>query len=42
VDEAALQRHFGTSHFKEVAEVLDDVLAEPFTLRRLTSASETD
>lgn len=42
VDEAALQRHFGTSHFKEVAKVLDEILAEPFTLRRLTSASETD
>jgi (4S)-4-hydroxy-5-phosphonooxypentane-2,3-dione isomerase len=41
-DEAALQFHFGTSHFKNVAAVLDEILAEPFTLRRLTSVSEAD
>jgi quinol monooxygenase YgiN len=41
VDEAALQAHFRTPHFREVAEVLDEVLSEPFTLRRLTPASES-
>lgn len=33
---AALDRHFSLPHFKHVAQVLDEVLAEPFTLRRLT------
>jgi quinol monooxygenase YgiN len=36
VDEAALEAHFQTPHFARVAEVLEEVLAEPFKLRRLT------
>ncbi|MCX5208737.1 antibiotic biosynthesis monooxygenase [Kitasatospora sp. NBC_00240] len=35
-DEAALQFHFGTDHFRQVAETLAEVLAEPLQLRRLT------
>lgn len=38
-DEAALEAHFRTPHFKNVARVLDDILATPFTLRRLTGAA---
>lgn len=34
----ALDLHFGTAHFKEVSRVLDDVLAEPFTVRLLNEA----
>ncbi|MFG1998267.1 putative quinol monooxygenase [Spirillospora sp. NPDC048911] len=37
----ALDFHFGTPHFKHVAEVLDEVLAEPFALRRLTDEEVT-
>ncbi|QKV90762.1 antibiotic biosynthesis monooxygenase [Streptomyces sp. NA02950] len=33
---AALDHHFSLPHFKHVAQVLDEILAEPFTLRRLT------
>ncbi|TJZ54096.1 antibiotic biosynthesis monooxygenase [Streptomyces piniterrae] len=35
---AALEHHFSLPHFKHVAQVLDEILAEPFTLRRLTDA----
>ncbi|MFI6581691.1 putative quinol monooxygenase [Embleya sp. NPDC050493] len=37
-DSAALEHHFTLPHFKHVARVLDEILAEPFTLRRLTDA----
>ncbi|WP_253777200.1 putative quinol monooxygenase [Goodfellowiella coeruleoviolacea] len=36
VDSAALDHHFSLPHFKHVAAVLEEILAEPFTLRRLT------
>jgi quinol monooxygenase YgiN len=39
VDEAALQTHFNTAHFARVAGLLDELLAEPFTLTRLTEAN---
>lgn len=39
VDEAALDFHFTTPHFKRVAGVLDEILAEPFTLTRLAPAA---
>jgi quinol monooxygenase YgiN len=32
----ALEHHFSLPHFERVATVLDEILAEPFTLRRLT------
>ncbi|ROO84860.1 quinol monooxygenase YgiN [Actinocorallia herbida] len=35
-DEAALDFHFSLPHFQHVARVLEEILAEPFTLRRLT------
>lgn len=35
-DAEALGRHFDLPHFKRVAASLDEILAEPFTLRRLT------
>jgi len=35
-DDAALEFHFQTPHFKKVAAVLDEILSTPFTLRRLT------
>lgn len=35
-DEAALEYHFSLPHFERVAKALDEILAEPFTLRRLT------
>ncbi|MET8337552.1 putative quinol monooxygenase [Streptosporangium canum] len=35
-DSAALDHHFSLPHFKHVAQVLEQILAEPFTLRRLT------
>ncbi|WP_329500318.1 putative quinol monooxygenase [Kitasatospora herbaricolor] len=35
-DEEALRLHFGTDHFKQVSEVLGEVLAVPLQLRRLT------
>ncbi|MEU5866542.1 putative quinol monooxygenase [Nonomuraea sp. NPDC047529] len=35
-DDAALAHHFSLPHFKHVAQVLEEILAEPFTLRRLT------
>ncbi|MGW0854135.1 putative quinol monooxygenase [Streptomyces sp. NPDC002690] len=35
-DDAALDHHFSLPHFQHVARVLDEILAEPFTLRRLT------
>lgn len=37
-DESALQEHFATPHFTAVAAVLDEILAVPFVLRRLTQA----
>ncbi len=40
-DEAALERHFQTPHFRDIARVLDEILAGPFTLRRLTPAPES-
>ncbi|MFE3753923.1 putative quinol monooxygenase [Nocardia tengchongensis] len=36
VSSAALDHHFSLPHFTHVAQVLDEILAEPFTLRRLT------
>ncbi len=41
-DAAALEYHFTLPHFERVAAVLDDVLAEPFTLRRLTDVAAPD
>jgi quinol monooxygenase YgiN len=41
-DEAALQFHFTTPHFKHIAAVLDEILAEPFGLNRLTAAATAD
>lgn len=38
-DSAALDHHFSLPHFKHVAAVLDEILAEPFSLRRLTDTS---
>ncbi|MFI6874907.1 putative quinol monooxygenase [Streptomyces sp. NPDC050400] len=35
-DTAALDHHFSLPHFAHVAKVLNEILAEPFTLRRLT------
>lgn len=35
-DDAALEVHFQTLHFKKVKQVLDEILIVPFTLRRLT------
>ncbi|GAA3749627.1 putative quinol monooxygenase [Streptomyces tremellae] len=40
-DNAALESHFQTPHFKNVARVLDAILAAPFTLRRLTGTAAT-
>ncbi|MEU1473516.1 putative quinol monooxygenase [Streptomyces sp. NPDC005761] len=37
-DAAALAEHFTTAHFGHVKQVLDLVLAEPMTIRRLTEA----
>jgi quinol monooxygenase YgiN len=39
-DEAALQYHFTTPHFKRINDALQTILAEPFGLRRLTDASD--
>ncbi|MEV6427975.1 antibiotic biosynthesis monooxygenase [Nocardia sp. NPDC051463] len=36
VDSAALDYHFTLAHFEHLAVVLDEILAEPFTLRRMT------
>jgi quinol monooxygenase YgiN len=33
---AALQTHFGTPHFQHVAQVLDEILVEPFMMTMLT------
>jgi quinol monooxygenase YgiN len=38
VDHAALDHHFTTPHFRRVAAVLDEILAEPFALKKLTPA----
>lgn len=35
----ALEHHFTLPHFKHIAAVLDEILAEPFTMRRLTDAA---
>ena len=32
-DEAALQEHYGTPHFKEVAGQLEELLAEPLVVK---------
>jgi len=40
-DDAALEFHFQTPHFKQAAQVLGEILAVPFTLRRLTQAPQT-
>jgi hypothetical protein len=34
--EEALEEHFATPHFKRVAEVLDEILVEPFAATTLT------
>ncbi len=39
-DDAALEAHFETPHFQGVARILDEILATPFSLRRLTPAQE--
>ncbi|HEY0278832.1 MAG TPA: putative quinol monooxygenase [Solirubrobacterales bacterium] len=41
VDEAALEEHFETPHFKRVAIVLEELLAEPFKLTRLAPIPES-
>jgi quinol monooxygenase YgiN len=35
-DEAALQEHYGTPHFTEVAGLLDELLAEPLSVKYYT------
>ncbi|WP_433256063.1 putative quinol monooxygenase [Streptosporangium sp. CA-135522] len=35
-DQAALDLHFTTPHFKHVVDVLDELLAAPFQIRYLT------
>ncbi|RJO76973.1 antibiotic biosynthesis monooxygenase [Nocardia panacis] len=35
IDAAALEHHFALPHFQHVAAVLEGILAQPFTLRRL-------
>ncbi len=40
-DDAALELHFRTPHFQRVARILDEILAAPFSLRRLTRAPQT-
>ncbi|WP_405898694.1 antibiotic biosynthesis monooxygenase [Streptomyces sp. NBC_00727] len=37
-DAGALTEHFATAHFHHVREVLDAILAEPMTIRRLVTA----
>ncbi|MFJ3090414.1 putative quinol monooxygenase [Streptomyces sp. NPDC086838] len=37
-DPQALTEHFATAHFLHVKEVLDQILAEPMTIRRLVTA----
>ena len=37
-DSRALDEHFTTSHFHHVRQVLDLVLAEPMTIRKLVAA----
>ncbi|WP_030143111.1 putative quinol monooxygenase [Mycetocola saprophilus] len=39
-DAAALEFHFQTPHFIEVAKVLNEILAVPFALRRLSDLPE--
>ncbi|WP_116103341.1 putative quinol monooxygenase [Amycolatopsis thermalba] len=41
-DSAALDHHFSLPHFEHVAGVLEEILAEPFTLRRLTGVPAVD
>ncbi|WP_166350976.1 putative quinol monooxygenase [Phytoactinopolyspora limicola] len=38
--QAALDHHFTTAHFRHVAAVLDEILAEPFTLARLVRVDD--
>lgn len=40
-DEEALKFHFQTPHFAQVDKTLNEILAHPFTLRRLTQANTT-
>ncbi|MEV4440573.1 putative quinol monooxygenase [Streptomyces sp. NPDC049577] len=37
-DSRALDEHFTTDHFRHVKQVLDRVLAEPMTIRKLVAA----
>ncbi|MFD8689771.1 putative quinol monooxygenase [Streptomyces sp. NPDC059651] len=39
-DAGALAEHFTTAHFHHVKQVLDLVLAEPMTIRRLTAVPD--
>lgn len=41
VDEDALQFHFATTYFQDVAAQLGELLSEPFRLRRLTPVEES-
>jgi quinol monooxygenase YgiN len=41
VDRAALDDHFATPHFKRVAAMLDETLAEPFELSELRAEATT-
>lgn len=38
--QAALDHHFTTAHFRHVAAVLDEILAEPFRLTRLARVED--
>ncbi|UJP11234.1 antibiotic biosynthesis monooxygenase [Microbacterium sp. KUDC0406] len=40
IDAEALEYHFSLPHFTRVAAALDEILAEPFTLRRLTDVRD--
>jgi quinol monooxygenase YgiN len=40
--EDALEEHFGTAHFKRVAEVLDEILVEPFAATKLARLDDAD
>ncbi|MBC2875023.1 MULTISPECIES: putative quinol monooxygenase [Streptomyces] len=39
--EEALAEHFTTPHFRHVAKVLEEILAEPLAIHRLVPAPET-
>ncbi|WP_280387394.1 putative quinol monooxygenase [Nocardia wallacei] len=36
-DARALEAHFTTPHFRHVAQVFDEILAEPMVIRRLVA-----